>query len=551
MNLNVVRAPPWHASGHIRRQGRIGAAIFLSALLNFLVIDAAPAATPVIETTKGPVQGFYSREVVQFRGIPYAAPPVGSRRWMPPAESAGWTAVRAATTFAPACPQITTLGVFAGPTKTSEDCLYLNVFAPRNAPGAAAGLPVIVWLHGGGHVAGASEDYDGSLLAAGGPTVVVTLNYRLNLLGFFAHPALDAEGHLFANYGILDQQAALRWVRDNIARFGGDPSNVTLAGQSAGGSDAGSNLTSPFARGLFHRAIIQSSASYLSPTLLQAAQAKGVGFAAAAGCGRGADAAVAACLRNLPVAEITRLSGTPKGNGPFVVSSVLDGQIIPTGVTDAFAAGRFSRVPVMNGSAENEGGFYAAVYEYFTGPPPRTLTDADVETFAASEYGTRAPEILRRYAVGVYETPQRRLAAMRTDSAACRIWQANHLLADKVPLYAYEFRDKTAPSYFPKMPGLVMGAYHTSELQYLFPRWRGGRQGIPRDLSPRQRRLSNQLVQAWTNFARTGNPNGRGNAPWPAYGRTPGAGVYLALDVDRLSTFDDAEFKARHNCDFW
>src|SRR5580704_12693773 len=224
-------------------------AIFAAGAL-LAPLNEAQAANPLrIETTKGPVRGFYCTGTATggpaqrctvpgtaaFLGIPYAKPPVGSLRWVAPQPHAKWTSVLVANRFANTCAQIVTLGVFAGPANINEDCLYLNVFTPNLNPSAK--LPVIFWIHGGGNVDGESNDYDGSKLAAQGHTVVVTINYRLGLLGFLAHPALDAEGHLFGNYGILDQQFALKWVKQNIAEFGGDKNNVTLGGQSAGSFD--------------------------------------------------------------------------------------------------------------------------------------------------------------------------------------------------------------------------------------------------------------------------------------------------------------------------
>ena len=212
---------------------------------------------PTVSTTDGPVQGFVKNGVNTFLGIPYAAPPVGDLRWMPPQPPAHHSKLDA-TEFANTCPQVTELGAFAGPSSTDEDCLYLNVFTTSTK----GSKPVIVWIHGGGNVDGETNDYDASKLATGGPygtpTVVVTINYRLGLFGFLSESHLNAEGHLWGNYGILDQQAALRWVQANIANFGGDPSNVTLGGQSAGSEDTSANMISPLAAGLFHRAINQS-----------------------------------------------------------------------------------------------------------------------------------------------------------------------------------------------------------------------------------------------------------------------------------------------------
>jgi para-nitrobenzyl esterase len=197
---------------------RLRGAWIAAALCCVTVLGAHGA---VVATADGPVEGLRRNGIEQFLGIPFAAPPVGPLRWMPPQEAAKWTQVRPAKSFGPPCAQVTTLGPFAGPPNSNEDCLYLNIFTPD----AKAKLPVLVWIHGGGYFDGASNDYDGSKLAAQGKLVVVTINYRLNLFGFLAHPALDSEGHVFGNYGLMDMQAALKWVQANIASFGGDPKN--------------------------------------------------------------------------------------------------------------------------------------------------------------------------------------------------------------------------------------------------------------------------------------------------------------------------------------
>src|SRR6201997_1130387 len=275
-----------------QNKGVLRASALLSAV--FAVgLASAPAAADsnqdsrqggsVVQTAEGPVSGLVNNGVYEFKGIPYAAPPTGQLRWMPPQPVTPWQQPLDATSFANTCPQVTTLGVFASPASITEDCLYLNVFTTQLG---AKGLPVFVWIHGGGNVDGESNDYDGSKLATGGPSgtpvVVVTLNYRLGLFGFLAHPALDAEGHLFANYGIMDIQAVLSWVRRNAARFGGNPNLVTLGGQSAGATDTGANMISPLSKGLFHRAIYESSPlSSLQP--LSIGLTNGMKFATAAG----------------------------------------------------------------------------------------------------------------------------------------------------------------------------------------------------------------------------------------------------------------------------
>jgi para-nitrobenzyl esterase len=508
-----------------------------------------------VQTKDGVVEGFLKDGVVQFLGIPYAAPPIGELRWKPPQTHTPWTGVLKASVYGPTCAQITTLGVFAGPPTANEDCLYLNVFTPSAKSAGRKKLPVIVWIHGGANVDGESNDYDGSKLASQGQTVVVTINYRLGLFGFLAHPSLDSEGHLFANYGILDQQAALQWVKQNIEEFGGDAKNVTVGGQSAGSVDTNANVISPLAAGLFERAIFQSV--LIEPAPLAVADAKGTAFAVAAGCGSGAGPDVAKCLRDLSAEQVLKLSGTGAAFGAYTSFLIQDGKIIPMSYVAAYESGKFNHMPIMIGTTQDEGNFFIAIHEYFSGPPRVAPTEADFKRFVTNTYSETmfsagsVERILARYVLSDYATPQLALDAVQTDAYSCRSRNAAQLLSKRVPIYAYEFNDRTAPLYFPEMPGFQALAYHTSDIQYLFPHYHGGPEGIPHELNEQQKHLSDQLVAAWTNFARTGNPNGEGNVPWPIYQSQPDKASYLSQNIPALSTFTDSQFSAAHKCDLW
>src|SRR5437763_10206600 len=375
-------------------------ALLLGSLLAAGVLSTSATAQegderadgPVVQTSEGPVRGFVRDGVYEFLGIPYAAPPVGALRWMPPQPVAHWREPLKATKFANTCAQVTELGVFAGPPNINEDCLYLNVFTTRLG-GEERGNAVFVWIHGGGNVDGESNDYDGSKLATGGPSgtpvVVITLNYRLGLFGFLAHPALDSEGHLFANYGIMDIQAVLHWVRRNAARFGGNPNLVTLGGQSAGATDTGANMISPLSKGLFHRAIYESSPlSSLQP--LSIGSNRGMNFAAATGC-PGSDATAAACLRALSAPQILQLQETANANGPYVTGPMVDGAVVPLTPITAWTTGQFNHMPVMGGNVQDEGNFGIGNTEYFTGPPQTPITAAQyvanvTATYSGPEY---------------------------------------------------------------------------------------------------------------------------------------------------------------------
>ncbi|HTP17882.1 MAG TPA: carboxylesterase family protein, partial [Streptosporangiaceae bacterium] len=302
---------------------------------------ASGGASPLVRIAGGLVRGASAAGVNSFLGLPYAAPPTGNLRWRPPQPAASWSGVRDATQFGPSCPQALTGNPLLPPGTISEDCLYLNVYAPPVGSNDQGGRPVLVWIHGGGLVQDGARDYDGSKLAADG-VVVVTINYRLGALGFLALPALASHGAA-GNYGLMDQQAALRWVQRNIARFGGDPRNVTIAGQSAGGLSVLAQMVSPGARGLFQRAIVQSGTFALNQRPLATAEAAGERFATAVGCPDQS----AACLRNAPVSALVANFGVE-------IPGVVDGSVLTQPIGTALASGQFARVPVINGITHDE-----------------------------------------------------------------------------------------------------------------------------------------------------------------------------------------------------
>jgi para-nitrobenzyl esterase len=349
---------------------------------------------------------------------------------------------------------------------------------------------------------------------------------------------------------------------------------VTLGGQSAGSVDTESNVISPLAKGLFQRAIFESV--LLEPTTLATAETHGTAFAVAAGCGAGTGASVAACLRALPASQIFTLSGTASTEAPYENQILRDGQVLPNATfTSLIAAGQFNHMPIMGGTVQDEGNFGLGITEFFESPPvafTQANYTARIAQFPAAEQAQASSFYPEPSAT--YSTPQLALDAISTDSTACAQRYSQILYASRVPVYAYEFDDRTAPSYFPVMPGFVPLAFHTSDIQYLWPLWHGGPSGIEHPLNVLQEILSDELVAAWTNFAWTGNPNGHGNFPWPVYApskpNAPGvlseglltpqpktiSGITLpppepAPHPPGLSTFTDAQFNSYHHCDFW
>jgi para-nitrobenzyl esterase len=509
---------------------------------------------PIVATNDGAVRGMTAGTVDEFLGIPYAAPPTGNLRWRPPQPPAPWWGVRDATQFAPSCPQPPSPFAPAGPM--SEDCLYLNVYTPglpggdgthRQARGDDGdGRPVLVWIHGGGLTEEGSSNYDGSEFAADG-AVVVTINYRLGALGFLAHPALASwPGGPAGNYGLMDQQAALRWVRDNIAQFGGDPHNVTIAGQSAGGLSVLAQMVSPGARGLFQKAIIESGSFALNQQPLATAEAAGQAFAAQAGC----PDQTAACLRNLPVANLV----TPDFIG---IPGVVDGKVLTEPIGAALAAGRFAHVPVLNGTNHDEerlfvDGLHLTVSGgTFVPIPYEPVTTDNYQANIAAVLGVsaeRAAAIAAEYPPSAYppsaysSSADAALSALVGDANfACPALQIDQETSARVPTFAYEFNDDNAPQpYTP--PGFITVATHESELPYLFNLPNAPH---PPTLNPDQQTLAASMRTAWVNFAATGTP-ATAALPWPAFGNSQQM-LSLVPPQPQLET----DFAARHHCAFW
>ena len=496
---------------------------------------AENAESPTIRTTHGPVRGTEIDGIAEFLGIRYAAPPVDERRWRAPQPPESWSEPKDATHFGARCAQTLTLITFAEKSDR-EDCLFLNVYAPSDA--ATADRPVMVWLHGGGLVDGESDDYDPTWLVEKGNVIVVTINYRLNAFGFL--PPSDAESQPRANYGLMDQQFALKWVQSNIGNFGGDPDNVTLFGESAGALSVLANMASPTAKGLFHRAIIESPARgqklRLTQPSLGAVQERRDRFAAAVDCSED----TAACLRGRPTSALQ--PAAEKLTSSFIV----DGRTLTQPLGDAFRSGDFNQVPIIIGSNKDEGRFSVAYKEITSG---EAMTSADYEKALTEAYGEAAVDAIReQYPPADYNDPSVALAAVLTDSRiSCPIDELNRDLAQRIPVYAYEFADRTAPFHFPDV-SFPYGAAHTAELQYLFPEYHGAR-GLPKPLNDMQRALSETMIGYWTRFAETGSPKGPDAPEWPRY--TDTQRDYQRLKLITPQTMTNAAYRASHRCDFW
>jgi len=521
---------------------------FAGAALTALILPTAGASaaggavsgaigTPVVTIHGGAVRGLAVSGGYAFRGLPFAAAPTGDLRWRAPQPPASWTGIRDAAQYAPSCLQKPNL--FQPPGPQSEDCLYLNVSTPTLR--SEAGRPVLVWIHGGGFTQDGAVNYDGTKLAAAG-AVVVTINYRLGALGFLAHPALASwPGGPAGNYGLMDQQAALRWVKQNIARFGGDPHNVTIAGQSAGGVAVLAQLVSSDARGLFQRAIVESGAFALNQVPRADAEAFGQTFADQVNCQN----QTAKCLRQVP-------ADTLVGTFPdAAIPGVVDGKVLTEPLGSALAAGRFAHVPVIHGVNQNEellfvAGLGAAVSggRFVLAPTPTDETS--YESVIGSVLGvsaSRAAAVAAEYPFSAYPSPGFfALSTLVSDSEfACPALQVDRWTSRRAPTFAYEFDDGTAPPIFAG-PGFPPVATHSSEIQYLFDQ-PNAPHATP--LNADQEALAASMRRAWTNFAATGNPSAAA-VPWPSINMSSNV---LSLVQPQPQLVQN--FAAVHHCGFW
>ncbi len=483
-------------------------------------------------TDKGSVHGMTVAGLREFLGVPYAAPPVGALRFAAPQPHAAWTAPLDATKPGNVCPQPQT--AFGPLQNTSEDCLDLNV----TTPSGAANLPVMVWVHGGGFISGSGSFYDASKLVATGNIVVVTVNYRLGVLGFLAHPGLDAGNGNTGNYGIEDQQAALKWVRTNIAAFGGNPANVTLAGESAGAISICANLASPAVAGLFGRAIVESGPCANPLRTLPQAEQLGTQIATGLGCTGGA-AQVSACLRSpsLTTAAIVQAQSAIAGLpfGPSVGGVDVPGQPRQS----------LGKLPLLLGGNRLELGLFVGYGLLPVGAPTSAAQyAADVNLF----YGPAAGPVLAQYPYANYPDGYTAFSTVLTDYnvpvsalAMCEdVLTFNLQGATSAPIYAYEFNDPNAVT-----PQLPPGPVHAAELRYLFPNlsssYPSNGPSVPAGSQP----LADAMVRYWTNFVATGNPNGAGLPAWPAY-HAPTDALQLAPTIGT-----GVDVSAEHKCGFW
>jgi para-nitrobenzyl esterase len=440
---------------------------------------AAPAgAAAILKIKQGTLKGSEANGVDYFLAIPFAPPPVGDLRWRPPGAAPAWSGERDATKAPPSC-------------QNQEDCLYLNVVRPANAkPGQK--LPVMFWIHGSAFVVGQAigafgADTEGTEFAKKG-VIVVSANHRLGRAGWFAHPAIDKQGGLIANYGNMDQIAGLKWVKANIAAFGGDPNNVTVFGESAGAMATLNMMISPEAKGLFNRAIVESGFARTVPNSLAEAEANGVKLAEAAGV-KGDDAAAAAALRKLPLSALAGPRGGVTAPGrPF---PVMDGKLYVETVIQGFTAGHEAKIPLIIGGNSNEASLTRPTAATFDALPAAQQA-AISKVFDPSGAGDKALEINELVTVQTITEPDRAIARLHA--------------AHGQPTWLYYF------SYVPaaEKARKPYGAAHTDEVRFVF--------GQPRaHFAPEDLKLSDAMNAYWASYAKTGSPDSAGGPAWPKF----------------------------------
>lgn len=519
--------------------------------------SAQPVTTPAGTFPSQTYQGVTLNGTQDFLGIRYGAAPTGILRFAPPTPPAAVSGTIDATQFGNSCPQ--TSSPF-GQASVNEDCLFLNIFVPHPPVSPDNRFPVMVFFHGGAFVFGEGSDYNGTELAIQGTAIIVTVNYRLGVLGYLADAALDMESASGAsgNYGLADQQFALQWVRQNISAFGGDPDNVTIFGESAGGFSVCANVVSPAAAGLFQRGISESGPCSTNFPTKGAAETEGAGIAAALGCTQATSSAVASCLRALTVPQILAVQNAITSQDTIASLTAffpnVDGVLIPEEPVVALATGQFNHVPLLLGTNHDEGRLFIAL-DFDLNPEVGPLTAAGYPTAVAgigaaavAQGGGSNPalveqitkEILDKYPLSGYASPDLALSAIFTDSAfSCPTNLGRQLAALRVTTFGYEFNDENAPMVFLPPVSFPYGATHTDELQFLFP--------LGSELSASEQKLATTMKAYWTNFAAHGNPNDPDVAFWLQFGIFAGDDQSLIPPTPQV----EFDFTDTHKCDFW
>lgn len=512
----------------------------LNLLIAACLCVSAPLMAKTISAPAGIFEGISTENTEQYRGIPYAKAPIGELRWKAP-QPKEYMDHFSATTFGNKCAQPVSL--FTTDKEHivgNEDCLYLNVYVPQTDK---KDLPVMVWIHGGGHITGFGDQFDTSALTANQNVITVTFNYRLGPLGYLSNAKFDdASG----NFGLLDQQLAMKWVKENIHSFGGDEDNITLFGESAGGMSTGAHILTPSSKPYFNKAIIQSGPFFNRVALSDRSTTDNHGelYAKRVGCDEFAGEEFTACMQDVPVAKAVMTSGVEHSTSVTEWGPVYQTAIIPQNPRQAFASGEFNQVPVINGSNLNEGNLFAH-YMLLGG----LLSSFDaLEKMLGMQYGQeKANQIVAAYDIAKYKTAGLMYADIMTDSMfACPSYFASTNLARFADVYTYEFTDTNAPIIHKPHPDLAtFGAYHASDIVYVLQT--DFDLAKPGMLNENQSALSDEIQTYWANFAKNGTPNRTNTYQWKK--ADDGKLNVLNLNPNGLSYVFD--FAKHHHCDVW
>jgi para-nitrobenzyl esterase len=520
----------------------MGAALILFGGVAPLHATRKASDPAVVMTDKGAVRGVIRNGVREFKGIPYAQPPVGELRWSMPQPASSWSGILDAAKYKNACPQLERYGI--PESSDNEDCLYINVTAPYSGKkDLKRKRAVIVWIHGGAFVGGSSALYPLDYMAKSGDVVVVSMNYRLGIFGFTAHPAFDADHN--GGYGLEDQRAALRWVKQNIAAFGGDPNNITIAGESAGAAGVCMHILAPDeTTGLFHKAITQSAGCVTPLPSLEDGKKIGQQVATLVGCGDKATAL--SCLRKKSVKELLDAATKVAGSSIVTYMPVIGTKTVPLPGAQAIPAGKFVHVPMLMGGTRDELRLYVA-YAIQAG---QSVTKDNYADLLKETYGKKTDAVVAQYPLSDYSSAASALGTVWSDFRPdvginnCIYLETSKLLRKSVLVHQFVFADRNAPAVTTN-PGFEMGAVHSSELPYQFPHFDNTTKIAGPDLAPASQKLAGQMMAYWTSFAKTGKPSAPDS---PVWGPFKSDGTVMNLEPGKVGYFDA---DAAHKCKSW
>jgi len=502
---------------------------------------------PVINTEGGQVHGVPRHGMVEYRGIPYAESPAGAKRWTLAEPAQPWEGVLYAEDFVPMCAQAARYNLTEA--SNNEDCLYLNVTTPLPTQTAPVKRPVIVWIHGGAFVGGSSSLYRLDHLAEKADAVVVSINYRLGVLGFMPHPGFDPDHN--GGYALEDQRLAMHWVKRNISAFGGDPDNITLAGESAGGASVCMHLLTPeVTEGLFHKAIIQSAACAFQLRSAKHWSEFGVKVAKEVGC---TDAQHAVdCLRGKDVQELIAAADKVADGDLMALAPVFGTRTLPRQTLKSLEEGKFVRVPVLFGGTRDE----LRLYVGYAVQAGQRITADNFGDVLRETYGDHAAAVQTRYPLAQFESAPAALGSITTDFRPdiginhCLYVETARLMSPHVPVHLLDFADREAPVLGVSIPatpdpGFELGAVHSSELNYFFPNYSNTTKLDGPELKPASQELSDQLVETWAQFIHSGMPVAKGLPLWPSYAES---GLAMRFEPGNNRLIDPAK---EFQCEFW